>query len=125
MLPSLYVAAASPRFWKPPAAAVAAAVAASCAAETRAAGLNGTSVASAVSLAAASLGEVLLEGVLGPTVGGGGATAGGGCGRGTTLRTLPEEVSGAFLATLDIQDNIQTRARARGSRKKPLFDSHV
>ncbi|GLC43708.1 hypothetical protein PLESTM_001506800 [Pleodorina starrii] len=101
-LPSLYVAAASPKLWKPPAAAVAAAVAASCSAAAAAAGQHphrpggvaaarsGPSAAAAA-LASSSLGETLLAGVLGPTVAG--AVVGGSAGSNTrgTLRALPEQ----------------------------------
>ncbi|GLI66584.1 hypothetical protein VaNZ11_010504 [Volvox africanus] len=92
-LPSLYVAAASPRFWKPPAAAVAAAVAAGCSASHKMAvkGVSAGAPCAAAVLAATSLGESLLAGVLGATTRTAGGSGGsGGNGRGT-IRALPEE----------------------------------
>ncbi|GIL60763.1 hypothetical protein Vafri_15293 [Volvox africanus] len=93
-LPSLYVAAASPRFWKPPAAAVAAAVAAGCSATSHKIAAKGTAAgapSAAALLAATSLGESLLAGVLGVTTRTAGGSGGsGGNGRGT-VRALPEE----------------------------------
>ena len=76
-LPALYVAAASPRLWRPPPAAMAM-------------GAGGATVVSYGGAAgSASVGEQLLAGLLGP--GAGGAAAGGGRG---TLRALSEQVGG-------------------------------
>ncbi|PNW71047.1 hypothetical protein CHLRE_17g744247v5 [Chlamydomonas reinhardtii] len=82
-LPALYVAAASPRLWRPPPAAMAM-------------GAGGATVVSYGGAAgSASVGEQLLAGLLGP--GAGGAAAGGGRG---TLRALSEQEADLLLDEL-------------------------